>query len=346
MEKFSDKILSTFKQILFVINKNLDVIYYDNKLSDNKEIKIDRDFFQKIKSDIRYKNIIYSIFEYNFTARLKIELKNDFLIFNAIPIIHENEKYIVFLLNDSFDSLASISNYDYREKIYAIEKLTSTMVHDINNVIAGVTGTLSLMEYKIMKGNSITNEELSKYVNTMNASVNRITETLDGFRSFYISRATNIQEVDVNLLINLLKENYKDDSEIIFSTEETDKKIKIDKFKILEAVDFLIQNSKEAIVLKKDDDNEFIGSILLKTDFKKIDKDEFLQIAIEDNGIGIDKIIIDKIFEPYFTTKNATKKGLGLTLANYGVIKSGGFIHIESQVHNWTKVKIYLPILT
>jgi PAS domain S-box-containing protein len=68
----------------------------------------------------------------------------------------------------------------------------------------------------------------------------------------------------------------------------------------------------------------------------------YVKISIEDEGHGIPGKYLDKIFDPYFTTKQKGS-GLGLTTAYYIVQKHGGYIHIESDLAKGTTCYIYLP---
>jgi two-component system cell cycle sensor histidine kinase/response regulator CckA len=70
----------------------------------------------------------------------------------------------------------------------------------------------------------------------------------------------------------------------------------------------------------------------------------FVLITISDTGVGIPADIIDKIYEPFFTTKGHTKgTGLGLSTA-MGIVRShGGFISVYSEVGRGTQFKIHIP---
>ena len=70
-------------------------------------------------------------------------------------------------------------------------------------------------------------------------------------------------------------------------------------------------------------------------------------ITVSDTGTGIDKTLIDKIFDPYFTTKELGKgTGLGLSVV-YGIVKEhGGDIQVYSEVGKGTSFHVYLPLLT
>jgi two-component system, cell cycle sensor histidine kinase and response regulator CckA len=70
----------------------------------------------------------------------------------------------------------------------------------------------------------------------------------------------------------------------------------------------------------------------------------YVMVTVTDTGTGIPPAIVDKIFEPFFSTKDVGKgTGLGLSTV-YGIIKqTGGFIYVESAKHSGTTFRIFLP---
>jgi signal transduction histidine kinase len=71
-----------------------------------------------------------------------------------------------------------------------------------------------------------------------------------------------------------------------------------------------------------------------------------LQIAVEDNGHGIQRENLDKVFEPFFTTKGTLGTGIGLWVTRQLVERHGGRISISSSTRpddSGTSVTIYLP---
>jgi signal transduction histidine kinase len=104
----------------------------------------------------------------------------------------------------------------------------------------------------------------------------------------------------------------------------------------------MVNNAFYAVSQKqkvKNDENE--PTVLISTN--KID--DKIEIIVKDNGVGIPQKVLDKIFQPFFTTKPAGEgTGLGLSLA-YDIIKAhGGEIKVESKEGEGSEFVIMLPI--
>jgi signal transduction histidine kinase len=72
---------------------------------------------------------------------------------------------------------------------------------------------------------------------------------------------------------------------------------------------------------------------------------EWIKIIIKDNGVGISQENLNRIFNPFFTTKPiGTGTGLGLSIT-YGIIKEhGGTIYVSSEVDHGTEFTVALPV--
>ena len=128
--------------------------------------------------------------------------------------------------------------------------------------------------------------------------------------------------------------------------------IKADKNQLETAIINLATNARDAMISQRNG-----GKLSIRTarstgkdahamGFNYVEDGEYLLIEVEDNGCGMPRDLLDKIFQPFFTTKEQGS-GTGLGLATvYGIIKqSGGYVCPVSSVGKGTTFYIYLPAL-
>jgi signal transduction histidine kinase len=106
----------------------------------------------------------------------------------------------------------------------------------------------------------------------------------------------------------------------------------IDKAVLARALTNIIENALHAMP----------GGGTLRIEASQID-DSYVQLCFIDTGVGMDRASLDRIFEPYFSTR-ASGTGLGLTIAKRNVELNGGKIEVESERGKGTAVKIMLPV--
>ena len=232
------------------------------------------------------------------------------------------------------------------QKLESMAILTAGVAHDFNNILSIIKANLDLI-YK--RGNL--DIELKSKINNIFSAVERgvnITRSLLIFS----------RKVPVNFeVVNLKKElkdfivffkNYKKKGiDVIYELDEVPP-VYADKNQIGQILLNLATNSQDAmenggeirfyLTSKRVDDPEIL-------DKYKIEKGEYALIKVEDTGSGIPKDVLDKIFEPLFTTKEPGKgTGLGLSTV-YGIVKKhGGFIEVKSEVGVGTTFFVYLPL--
>ena len=84
---------------------------------------------------------------------------------------------------------------------------------------------------------------------------------------------------------------------------------------------------------------------LLRISTRKLDDE--VEVRVRDNGVGIPADVLDKIFNPFFTTKPTDKgTGLGLALSNDIVREHGGRIEVDTEPGSFTEMVIHIPLLT
>ena len=189
----------------------------------------------------------------------------------------------------------------------SLGEMLENVSHQWRQPLGAISMIIQSFETKLEK-NKLTPEFVKSQVNEAMILANGMSQTLEDFRSFYsptkAKKTFTLNEV-INDAIRLTKYLLqKKEIELIFDKSQ---EITIYSFKneLLQVLINIINNAKDAIDEKED--IKFIWIKLTKLD-------GFARVEIIDNGGGIDAIIIDKIFEPYFTTKH---KSLGTGIGLY-----------------------------
>jgi signal transduction histidine kinase len=213
--------------------------------------------------------------------------------------------------------------------LQAMGEMVATISHEIRNPLGIIKGTAERLSKKYNKDQ----DELFAFIPE---EVNRLNEILTGYLEFASLEPKRKEELDMTSFLNetvgqIKNEFSKQNMTIKLETDENISKVKINPVGIKQVILNLLMNAKEAIIQD--------GHIKIKLQGQK----DCLHIEIEDNGKGIKKKDLKRIFTPFFSTK-PKGSGLGLYVVKKIVEEHQGNVSIESEVGKGTKVKIKLPI--
>ena len=266
----------------------------------------------------------------------------------------ENEKYLL-AVTQNMTELKKIEQerldleirLQQSQKMEAIGTLAGGIAHDFNNILSGIFGYSHLALKEIDNPQKVKN-----YIAQIDKGSKRAAELVRQILTF--SRRDIYQKHPLQISFAI-----KEALQLIRSTIPTSIEIKkridsksavlADSIKIHQLLINLCTNAFHAI-------GENNGSITISLADKNIQKNEmknntlippgnYLELEVADTGLGMDKPIIDKIFDPYFTTKEIGKgTGLGLALVRAIVKEHEGFISVNSEPDQGTSFFIYFPI--
>jgi len=227
-------------------------------------------------------------------------------------------------------------------KLEAIGTLAGGIAHDFNNLLQGVFGYISLAMMKIAR-----KEEplplLEQAEKALHMSVNLTTQLL--------TFAKGGKPVKKKVALGPVIENAV---KFALSGSSIDYRLALDNdLGAVEADEGQIGQVIQNIVLNADQAMPEGGVIVItarnihapqKDVPHLLEKGDYVKIAVQDSGIGIAKEHLQKIFDPYFTTK---RKGSGLGLAtSYSIIRNhGGVIDVASETGKGSTFFIYLPVV-
>ncbi len=225
------------------------------------------------------------------------------------------------------------------QKLESIGILAGGIAHDFNNILTSIIGNLSLAKLEVDSKNKLDNI-LTKIEKSSQQAQNLTQQLLTFARG-------GVPLKKVISLINLIKNSTlfalrgsNVSGEFLISDHLWP--VDVDEGQINQVINNLIINADQAMpgggVIKVGAENIVIDA----TQTILIKKGKYVKITIEDHGIGISEDHLQKIFDPYFTTK---QKGSGLGLAiTYSIIKRhDGYITLESQIGVGTTFHIFLP---
>jgi signal transduction histidine kinase/CheY-like chemotaxis protein len=245
------------------------------------------------------------------------------------------------------------------QKMETIGTLVGGLAHDFNNLLGGIVGSLSLLRYN---SKNIKENELEKYLNIMENASDRATDLVKQLLSVASKQDLAMAPVDLNIAVSHVVKISKNtfDKSVAIECHYPDKPAvtNADPIQMEQVLLNLCINAYHSMTVMRDDDEQPGGSLTI--DIRKIHADEHFRqahteaceadywiISIEDTGIGMNKKTIDRIFEPFFSTKKNSKirgSGLGLTMVYNIIHDHGGFIDVYSEPGTGSVFNIYLPV--
>jgi two-component system cell cycle sensor histidine kinase/response regulator CckA len=274
-------------------------------------------------------------------------IKNDDLAAYISPL-QEDERVIgaiVHFLNTSEQKKMEIQ-FVHSQRMQAVGQLAGGVAHDFNNLLTAMIGFCDLL----LQRHSPAEQSFSDIMQ-IKQNANRAAGLVRQLLAF--SRQQSLQPKVINItdalseLSALLRRLLGPAIELKVKHARDLWFIKVDKGQFEQVVINLAVNARDAMenngILKITTSN-YVNKKTFAQNHDSMPPGEYVLIEIEDSGCGISMDIIDRIFEPFFSTK-AVGSGTGLGLSTvYGIVKqTGGFIFVDSAVSKGTNFRIFLP---
>lgn len=277
-------------------------------------------------------------YETRYTAKDGREIP---ILFSAAIIKDKRGRvmYIVSMAKDITERKKMEENLLRAQKLESISILAGGIAHDFNNILTGILGNISLTKIYIKPGD--------KVLNTLDEAENACLQARNLTQQLLTFSKGGIPVKKTAFITELLKDSARfaltgSNVQCEFSILNDIWPVEIDTGQMSQVINNLIINAKQAMPKG--------GTIKVRAENVIIDtgqglplkEGKYIKISVKDEGSGIPKEYLKKIFDPYFSTK---EKGSGLGLAvTYSIIeKHGGYITAESELGIGTAFFIYLP---
>lgn len=234
------------------------------------------------------------------------------------------------------------------QKMEAIGTLAGGLAHDFNNVLSAINGYMG-----IIRNHCSQDAKLSHYVDQVLGASNRATDLIRNMMAFSRQPKAEVLPLDIGAMVEevltLLRASIPPTIEINHHIKTGLGSVLADPSQIHQVVMNLCTNAYQAMEKEGGRLEITLEPETISSDFANIHMNikqgRYLKLSVTDTGPGIDPEKINRIFEPYFTTKKAGEgTGFGLAMVHVIVEEHKGAILVDSQPGMGTTFHVYLPV--
>ncbi|MGN1358147.1 MAG: sensor histidine kinase [Bacilli bacterium] len=352
------KLIADKYNVLFRVKdiNNNDLIDYDssqnNSLLFSKGVKIDNNLYiinayidKRVNTlNVAFELIMFQIVVVTFfmgllflfarskvikpTERLIDDIRNYKL--GKKPEIVEDVDTEIDLIQNEFVNLVETLEEEKKEQ----NRIIASISHDIKTPLTSIIGYSNLIEE-----NNLTKQEILNYnkkIYNKSLHIKGLLNTFDEYINNHNNQNLKISEITIKELVDEINNDYKIELEnngikLMIDTKLSKEILKVDVLKLKRIFSNMISNSVRFLKNKGE----------IRIEITK-DKDNY-RFVVSDNGPGVDEKIIDKIFEPLFTTDDSRKNsGLGLSICKEFVLMHEG--GIKAYNNQGLSIEFTIPI--
>ena len=285
-------------------------------------------------------------------TEIELEIRNDderqYYSMSMAPIYDQDEVLDLFICLTYDVTLLKRreAEFFHSQKLKSLGQLAAGIAHDFNNVLSIISG------YAEMASRNPDADKIQGYLQKIDAASTKGAALTHKMLTFSRHKIVSKECVDVRevieeqaaLLVPLLGQTIS----MNISMPDEPMRIMGDSSSIGQIIMNLSINARDAMV-----DGGSLDITLEACTHEDLlqhlrenvrESEEFLIISVEDTGIGMDKETVERIFDPFFSTKEQGKgTGLGLSVV-YGLVNElGGILDVATEPGKGTTIKVYLP---
>ncbi|WP_170424681.1 ATP-binding protein [Ruegeria arenilitoris] len=279
--------------------------------------------------------------------RLSRQDKEMFVQVTLNRVVNKGRVCLIAVLNDATELKTLEAQFVQGQKMQAVGQLAGGVAHDFNNLLTAISGHCDLLLLRHDQNDPNYGDLVQ-----INQNANRAAALVSQLLAF--SRKQTLQPEVLDLrdtisdLIHLLNRLVGEKVRLTLSHDPVLKPVRADKRQLEQVFMNLVVNARDAMPEGGEVriETEVVSlSEPLRRDRATVPPGEFVTVKVIDSGTGIPADKLQKVFEPFYTTKR-TGEGTGLGLSTvYGIVKqTGGFIFVDSIQGKGTEFTVYLPV--
>jgi len=341
-----------------IINSNFDVISANQSFIDLLNIQVDEECnILELIAEAEHPKFYKMIDEINSSGsthpqEFDIPKYEKTISLHMTPMSLLNKLHFICNIFDLTEHKILKMNFIHSQKMQAIGQLAGAIAHDFNNLLTAMIGFCDLLLLRHAPGDSSFNEIMQ-----IKQNANRAAGLVRQLLAFSRKQVLSLRVIDINTVLielsNLLTRLLGEKTNFQIDYGKHIWRVMADQGQFEQVIINLAVNARDAM--------PYGGDLIIKTSNIKIDDNfnekeyhapmgdepiangSYVLVEIRDNGTGIPSEIVDRIFEPFFSTKDHFS-GTGLGLATvYGIVKqSGGHIRFITKKDQGTSFFIFL----
>ncbi|MEO0569681.1 MAG: ATP-binding protein [Pseudomonadota bacterium] len=261
-------------------------------------------------------------------------------------VMEEGKTVLIAVLNDATELKSLEAQFTQSQKMQAIGQLAGGVAHDFNNLLTAITGHCDLLLLRHDQGDTDYADLIQ-----INQNANRAAALVSQLLAYSRKQTLRPEVMDLrdmmSDLTHLLNRLVGEKVMLSLSHDPLLWSIKADKRQLEQVLMNLVVNARDAMPeggeIRIETENLEIDAPL-RRDRAMVPPGRYVQVTVEDEGVGIPADKLQKVFEPFYTTKR-TGEGTGLGLSTvYGIVKqTGGFIFIDSWPDEGATFQLFFP---
>ena len=255
-----------------------------------------------------------------------------------------NIESVIVIARDVTDRFELERQLRHSQKMEAIGTLAGGIAHDFNNVLTPIMGYAEIIKLK-MTQEGIQDQAIFEYLGEILKAGKRAKDLVDQVLAFSRSneQKESLQHLHpiVKEVVKLMRVTLPSTIRIEQDIDQNCGTVSVDPVQIHQILINLCTNSADAI----GHDHGTLMIRLRTAEMSTNNSGTWAELVVEDSGCGMSSALRERIFEPYFTTKEKGHgTGMGLALVHSIVKRYGGRINIESEQGHGTAISIQFPV--
>ncbi|HCE45081.1 MAG TPA: hypothetical protein DET40_16190 [Lentisphaeria bacterium] len=242
----------------------------------------------------------------------------------------------------------------HAQRLESVGQLAGGVAHDFNNFLHAIQGNLDIL----LLMHDVEDEKVLKHLERINGITNQAAKLTQELLGFARKGKYHEEILDLGRLMRETLELFSPQSlettELQSSIEKMKMPVKGDAVQLKQVFLNILINARDAVNANDSKEKKIILEVRPAYNYKaefippaereNPHPNEFLCVKIEDNGIGMDKETLSRIYDPFFTTKPIGKgTGMGLAMAYGAITNHHGWIYVTSEELKGTTFYVFLP---